>query len=194
MATPTAQKKPAAPKAAAPKTAPVAQASGKVRHSQAAQHPALLIMRIRGSSHSRHTVEQALHQLHLNRRCHATIANAKNAPRGVLQKVKDYVAWGPADAATIELLLTKRGELKRGQKMTDATLAKTYSGYKTISELANALASGKVYLAQVEGVQPCIRLTPPKGGFGGTIKTPVNSKGALGDHGDKISKLAASMV
>ena len=97
-----------------------AKIAKRVRHETTPQPPSLIIIRVRGSSHSRHTVETALHQLHLNRRCHATIANVKNAQPGVLQKVKDYVTWGPADAKTIELLLSKRGETRNGQKLTDA--------------------------------------------------------------------------
>ena len=98
--------------------------------------------------------------------------------KGMLVKVKDYIAWGPIDEETYELLIQKRGKAYEG-RLTDR---KEKYHYKTLS------FSGKHYL-------PYFNLNPPKKGFGiKGIKVAYNAGGSLGNRGEKINDLIKRMV
>ncbi|MFQ5406549.1 MAG: uL30 family ribosomal protein [Candidatus Micrarchaeia archaeon] len=133
---------------------------------------AFLVIRIRGRMQTRATVEHALKQMHLTRKNHAVILPANTLAKGTLNKVKDYVAWGPANEETTRQLLENR--------------------MPKIAKHAKELSDGKTALAKINKAKPVIRLQPAKGGFG-SIKQP-KPKGVLGNQGENINKLALKMI
>lgn len=151
----------------------------------------IAILRIRGSMETRGTTERGLRNIHLTRKNHCVLLGYNLTLRGILLQCKDFITWGEVDEKTVVQLLTARGVLDGGIKLTDSEISKR-SKYKSIAEFANALMGGSAKFSEVRGLKPLFRLHPPARGFGG-IKTPY-PKGALGFRKDGISGLIQKMV
>lgn len=152
----------------------------------------LLVVRLRSSVNVRHDIRLTLESLNLTRVNHATIVPDSAVFRGMLQKVKDYVAFGAVDADAALELLAKRGRLAGDRPITDDHLAQ-HSGHASLKEYATALAEGRARLGDVADIKPIMRLAPPRKGHEG-IKHSFRSGGALGDRGERIKDLALRMV
>ncbi|MBS7643323.1 50S ribosomal protein L30 [Candidatus Bathyarchaeota archaeon] len=153
----------------------------------------LAVIRIRGSVGVRCDVEETLKMLRLTKVNHAVLV--ANAPTylGMLRKVKDYVTWGEVSLDAVKLLLRERGELRGGQKLTDA-LVRCELGYSSIDELAEAIYGLEVMLHDIPNLKPVFRLHPPRGGFKRTKRRPIGSNGESGYRGEAINKLLARMI
>jgi len=95
----------------------------------------------------------------------------------MLQKVKDYVAYGEIDAKTFALLIEKRAQLIDKKKKTDA------------KKVVDELEKGKKY--ESLNLKPFFRLHPPRGGIKSKAHFP---KGVLGNHRGKINELVLRML
>jgi large subunit ribosomal protein L30 len=95
------------------------------------------------------------------------------------------------DAPTVETLLQTRGRVLGDAPLTEEYL-KTNSAYASISEFAQALASGETKLREVPGLKPVLRLHPPRKGHK-TTKRTFNQGGALGYYGQEINTLLYKM-
>ncbi len=111
----------------------------------------------------------------------------------MIQKVKDYVAWGEISEDMLEVLLEGRGRLEGGKRLTEEYL-KENTPFSTIKELAHLLYEGKVNMKDLKEYQikPVFRLHPPRKGHKG-IKRSVKQGGELGYHGAKINELLYKM-
>jgi large subunit ribosomal protein L30 len=159
---------------------------------KAASTPAMAIVRIRGTARIRHDIRMTMDQLKINRPNYCVIVPVNDSMNGMLHKAKDYVAYGEVDALTVEALLSSRGRIEGNKPLTDAHVAAN-SKYKTISELANAVAKGETRLAEVKGAKPLFRLSPPRGGFEGN-KRHWTVGGSLGYRGKDINELIKRMI
>jgi large subunit ribosomal protein L30 len=153
----------------------------------------VLAIRVRGQVRVRPQIEDTLKKLQLNKLHHAKLIKATSSLQGMIDKAKDYITWGEVEADLIELLLSKRGRLSGNRRLTDAYVKKN-SSYSSISAFAKALASGKASLADVEGLKPIFRLTPPKKGFRGKKYYSVGMGGITGYRGADIEQLATRMI
>lgn len=147
-------------------------------------------VRIRGSVNVREEMEEALHRLRLDRPNHCALLPETEAYLGMLRKVKDLIAYGQVDAATVALLLKKRARLEGGKRLTEEAVKQL--GYGSAEELAQALVEGKVALKDIPGLSPVLRLRPPSGGY-----KPVKRhypEGSLGDWGLSINQLLRRMA
>jgi large subunit ribosomal protein L30 len=108
----------------------------------------------------------------------------------MLQKVKDYVAWGDVDSETLSVLLEKRGMLEGRKRLTSAYV-KDRTAFDDIDSLAKAVADGKATLRDVPELKPVLRLHPPRKGHKG-LKKPF-PEGVLGFHGRDINELLFTM-
>jgi large subunit ribosomal protein L30 len=129
--------------------------------------------------------------LRLNQINHCVVVPDTPNYRGMIQKVKDYVAWGPISGATLAVILENRGKLVGGDKLTDEYVSKN-SSYRNIAEFAEAIASGNAKIADMPGLNPVFRLHPPRKGHAG-LKRTFQQGGALGNYGEDISKLVEKM-
>jgi large subunit ribosomal protein L30 len=101
----------------------------------------------------------------------------------MLRRVKEEVAWTKADAGIVKELLEKRGR-KTGYKPLDKSdLPKEY---KSMDDLAAAIAENKVSISKLEGIKPWFALSPPKGGFKRKTKTQYGQQGVLGDDSELV--------
>jgi large subunit ribosomal protein L30 len=144
---------------------------------------AYLVVRIKGTVNIPQWARMTLDGLNLDRRFRATIVPESDEYLGMLRRVKEEVAWTKADAGIVKELLEKRGR-KTGYKPLDKSdLPKEY---KSMDELASAIAENKVSMSKLEGIKPWFALSPPKGGFKRKTKTQYAQQGVLGDDGELV--------
>jgi len=126
----------------------------------------IAVIRIHGMTNMDRRLEDTLSRLRLRRKLVCVLIDEKDHIRmGMLNSVKEYVAFGKIDDALVKELVEKRGELK---------------------------AENKGKKKSIETVKPFFRLHPPIGGFRKSTKQSV-PKGILGKHED-ISKLLLRML
>ncbi len=150
-----------------------------------------VVVRLRGSSGVRESINTTLAVHRLTRRYHATLIPLTIYTQGKLQQVKDYIAWGPIDASTLEKLIAKR-LLVRGKPPTDAFFKEL--GAANAGELATSLIAGSVPLSRFQsaGAPLPFRLHPPRKGL--VSQKQAHPRGSLGYWGDAINSLVKSML
>ena len=110
---------------------------------------------------------------------------------GMIRKVKDYVAYGVAEADVLATVLESRGRLTADEKLTDAYV-KENSQYADIESFAKAICAGEAEITDLPGLKPVLRLHPPRKGYK-SIKRTYQQGGALGNYGAEINGLVYRM-
>ena len=151
------------------------------------------IIRLRGSVDIRPETKYTLDLLRLRRVNHCVIADENAYTKGMIQKVKDYVAWGEISEESLETLLKSRGRLEGGKRLSEEYL-KDNTSFLSIKDVVTALLDGSVTMKELISykIKPVFRLHPPRKGHKG-IKRTVKEGGELGYHGDKINELLFKM-
>ena len=151
------------------------------------------IIRLRGSVDIRPEIQYTLKLLRLHRVNHCVIADENAYTNGMIQKVKDYVAWGEISEDALETLFETRGRLEGGKRLTEEYL-KDNTSFASIKDVITALLEGSVTMKDLIAykIKPVFRLHPPRKGHKG-IKRSVKEGGELGYHGDKINELLYKM-
>jgi large subunit ribosomal protein L30 len=144
---------------------------------------AYLVVRIKGTVNIPTWAQTTLDGLNLDRRFRATIVPESDEYLGMLRKVKEVVAWTKADVSIVKELLEKRGRKTGYKPITKSDLPKEY---KSIDDLATAIAENKVAISKLEGIKPWFALSPPKGGFRRKTKTQYAQNGVLGEDGELV--------
>jgi large subunit ribosomal protein L30 len=147
------------------------------------------IVRLRGEVNLRPGAKSTLEMLRIHSVNHCIVVKEDAHYRGMIQKVKDYVAWGKIDDDTLAFLLEKRGRLSGNRRLTEQFL-KENTSYGSFKELACAVSSGAVSLKDLE-IKPIFRLHPARKGLR-TIKKTAQQGGDLGfrtDLADLIRKM-----
>ena len=70
----------------------------------------IAVVLVRGHIGSRHDIRQTLNLLRLYRKNYCVVVPDNECFRGMINKAKDYITYGPIDAETEKLLVEKRGE------------------------------------------------------------------------------------
>lgn len=139
---------------------------------------AYLVVRIKGTVNIPHWAKTTLDGLNLDKRYRATVVPDSPESLGMLRRVKDIVAWTKADASIVKDLLEKRGRKTGYKPLTSSDLPKEY---KSIDDLASAIADNKISISKLEGIKPWFALNPPRGGFKRKTKTQYAQAGVLGE-------------
>lgn len=143
---------------------------------------AYLVVRIKGTVNIPQWAKTTLDGLNLDKRFRATIVPESPESLGMLRKVKDVVAWTKADAGIVRELLEKRGRKAGYRPITQSDLPKEY---RSMDELASAIAENKVAMSKLGGgIKPWFALNPPRGGFKRKTKTQYTQAGMLGEDGE----------
>jgi len=142
---------------------------------------AYLVVRIKGTVNIPHWAQITLDGLNLDKRFHATIVPESPEYLGMLRRVKEVVAWTKADTGIVKELLEKRGRKAGYKPITKSDIPKEY---RSIDELASAIAENKVAISKIEGLKPWFALNPPRGGFKRKTKTQYAQDGVLGEDGE----------
>ena len=152
----------------------------------------LVAVKVRGEISAQREAKDTLAMLHLSHSNHAVLIDSRPSFLGMLQRVQAYVTWGEASKETVTLMLKERGKLAGGKAMTEEYAQKI--GYKSLDDLAEAIANCKVEHWKLESVQHVFRLRPPKKGFKGKTKKSYRAGGEAGYRGEAINKLVKRMV
>ncbi len=153
----------------------------------------ICVVRIRGAHGMNRKIQYTLHLFNLYSVNHCTLVRSNPSVLGMLQKTKDYIAFGEIDLAATKKLLHKRALLTGSKPLTDEHVRQN-TVYKSVDDLAKALYEGKITLKEIKDLKPVFRLHPPRGGFKGSIKKPIGAGGALGNVKDKINVYLDRMV
>ncbi|MGZ7133803.1 MAG: 50S ribosomal protein L30 [Halobacteriota archaeon] len=148
------------------------------------------VVKMRSITKTKPDVRRTLELLNLDRTNHCVLVEDNAHYNGMLQKVKDYVAWGDVDGETLGVLLEKRGMLEGRKRLTSAYV-KDRTAFDDIDSLAKAVADGRATLRDVPQLKPVLRLHPPRKGHKG-LKKPF-PEGVLGFHGSDINELLFTM-
>lgn len=149
------------------------------------------VVRMRGQVNVRDSIEDTLKMLRLHRINHCVVLQENAHNKGMIQKVKDYVAYGKIDGTTLAQMLKNRGKLEGGHKLTDEYIAEN-TDFKSIEDFAQAVYEGRATFKDVPKLKPVIRLHPPRKGHAG-IKRSKQMGGVLGNHDEEIGLLLNKM-
>jgi large subunit ribosomal protein L30 len=153
-----------------------------------------IVVRARSNVKVEHSIRETMDMLNLTRVNHAVIIPENAQYKGMLQKAKDYITWGDADAELVDKMISGRGRLIGDKPVSDADV-KEGTDYSSIKEFSSAIAAGNATVKDMAELKRVFRLHPPRGpkGWGGLKRTYVIG-GALGARGEDISALVERMI
>ena len=153
-----------------------------------------IVVRARSDVKVERSIRETMGMLNLTRVNHAVIIPENAQYKGMLQKAKDYITWGNADADLVEKMITERGRLVGDKPITDEYVNEN-TDFSSIKEFAAAIVAGDATVKDLPEMKRVFRLHPPVGpkGWGGLKRTFVVG-GALGARGDEISALVERMI
>ena len=118
-----------------------------------------IVVRARSDVKVERSIRETMGYMNLTRVNHAVIIPDNPQYRGMLQKAKDYITWGEADAGMVERMLAERGRMVGDAPLTDAIVAE-HTDYKNISEFAKAITAGEAQVKDIPGLKRVFRLHP----------------------------------
>ena len=121
------------------------------------------VVQVRGVVNTRREIKDTLKMLRLHHINHCVLIPETPAYMGMIRKVKDYVAYGVAEADVLATVLESRGRLTADEKLTDAYV-KENSQYADIESFAKAICAGEAEITDLPGLKPVLRLHPPRKG------------------------------
>jgi len=149
------------------------------------------VVRLRGQVNVRYTIEDTMKMLRLHKVNHCVLVPEDPHFKGMVLKVKDYVAYGKVDTKTLVEILESRGRLEGDDRLTEEYIREN-TAYDSIQAFAEAVIEGKAFLKDVPKLKPVFRLHPPRKGHAG-IKRTVQQGGVLGNHDININVLLHKM-
>ncbi len=151
------------------------------------------IIRLRGSVNTSPNIQHTLELLRLHKVNHCVLVDENAYYKGMIQKAKDYIAWGEISESSVELLLKYRGRLEGGKRLTDDYI-RVKTSFSALSDFAHNLYGGLITQQDLKAlkIKPVFRLHPPRKGHRG-IKRTVRQGGMLGYHGATINDLLLKM-
>lgn len=155
--------------------------------------PLLAVIRVKGTVNVPRAVKDTLKMLRLYKRNHMVLVENSKPILGMLKKAQHYITWGEIDKETLALVLERRARLRGNKRLTKEALSKI--GFNSYEELAESLLNKELKLKDIyKYIKPVFRLTPPSGGFKGTIKKLYSEGGELGYRGSDINSLIRRMI
>jgi len=152
-------------------------------------------IRIRGAPGMKRTILDTLKMLRMFKVNHGVLIWGEKSYLGMLNKCKDYIAFGEIDEKTLTRLLRVRGRIEGNKPLTDEHI-KNLTQYKNTKELAKALLKGEIQYRtrDIYKIKPVFRLHPPKKGYRGSIKKHYGEGGTLGYVKNYINELLYKMI
>jgi large subunit ribosomal protein L30 len=144
---------------------------------------AYLVVRIKGTVNIPYWANTTLDNLNLDKKFRATIIPENPETLGMLRKIKEVVAWVSIDAHIVREILEKKGRKDGFKPLKESDIPKEY---KSMDDLASAIADNRITLSKLERIKPWFALSPPKGGFKRKTKTQYSQKGVLGENKELI--------
>lgn len=137
----------------------------------------ILVIRISGLVEIPTEVSETLYRINLRNKYTAILLKPTKENISLLNKIRNYVAYGEIDKKTLLELIEKRGKPSTKNKVDSA---------KVVEQIE------KKDLADL-GLKPYFRLHPARGGINSKSHFPIK-KGVLGDNKEKINDLVRRML
>ncbi|KYC48043.1 MAG: 50S ribosomal protein L30P [Candidatus Methanofastidiosum methylothiophilum] len=150
----------------------------------------LAVVRVRGRVDVRNDIHDTLKMLNLTKSNHCVIIDDRESFLGMLQKVKDYVTYGPIDSTTLSKLIIKWGRLEGDVRITEEYV-KEKTG-KDLETFCKDFLEFKNELSDLD-LKKVFRLHPPHKGYEAT-KKPYTLGGTLGPRDVEINGLIQKMI
>jgi len=162
-------------------------------HAKDLRDVLLVVIRIRGDAKKPHWMKKTMEILRLHRKYHAVLVKATPDMNGMLNKIKDFIAFGTVTKETLTEMLKTKSKLT-GHKPFDQKSMTALTGCATFEDLADALMNFSITWKDIKHVVPVFRLHPARGGFFKGIKVQWGQGGVLGFHANGIDKLLMRMI
>lgn len=133
----------------------------------------IAVIRIKGLIGIPIDIKETLDKLRLKRKYTCVVLEEKKDIIGMVEKLRDYVAYGRISDEDFKELLDKRAKPVDKKKKPDHF---KFEGKESFGK---------------HNVKPFFRLHPPRGGIKSKLHYP---RGVLGNHGDKIGALLRRML
>jgi large subunit ribosomal protein L30 len=104
------------------------------------------VVRLRGDVRVRPEIQDTLKMLRLHSVNHCVVIGETPHYKGMVQKTKDYIAWGTTDAESLTTLLSLRGRIEGGERLTQEYMDECELG--PVSDFAEKVCSGDASAAQ----------------------------------------------
>jgi len=151
---------------------------------------AYLVVRMRGTVNVPYWADTTLESLNLAKKFRATIVPESTEYSGMLNRVRQLVAWCRVDNDTVKALLDKKGRKTASQVLKESDIPKEYSN---LDKLADDIANDAVVFSKLEGIKPWFALNPPRGGFKKSVKKQTTQNGILGENNSLIELVKKMM-
>lgn len=138
----------------------------------------IVVIRISGHVDKTQAQEETLFRMRLRKKFTAVLLKPTPQTKKLLQKVRNFVAYGDIDSQTLKMLVENRGLSAEPGKKIDVEKVVTGVETKSLSQL---------------GLKPYFRLHPPRGGIDSKLHFGTK-KGVLGDNKAEINKLIRRML
>jgi len=139
----------------------------------------IVAIRISGPIKLKASIEETLSRLRLKRKFSCVVFKPTKENIGMINKVRDFVAYGEVKKETFEKLIEKRGQLIDKKKKIDP------------KRIYDEIENGKKYVDL--NLKPFFRLHPPRGGM--DVKRGFgDKKGVLGNNKEHINELLERML
>ncbi len=149
----------------------------------------LVAIRVRGRTGIKPDLKYTLDLLNLTRINHCAVYKNDDKNKGMLLKVKDYVAYGEISEENFAKMVIKRGRLIGDKRINSEFI--TSIKEKDMDSFIKNLFTGKTTLTGL-GIKKVFRLHPPKGGYKSTKHS--YPRGSLGYMGEEVNGLLKRMI
>lgn len=140
----------------------------------------ICVIRIHGQIGLKRWINETLNRLRLRRKYSCIVlTNPKKETLGMVNRVRNFIAFGEINDKTFEKLIQERGQL------IDKNKKDKFDAKKIVEELKK----GKKY--EDLNLKPFFRLHPPRKGINTKKHFP---EGVLGNHKEKINNLLERML
>lgn len=152
----------------------------------------LAVVRVRGHAQVRKKVKDTLRMLRLTKPHYCTMVDDDSSHKGMLEKVKEMVTWGPIKPEVLEKLIREKGEFEGGKSVSDENI-QDITSFDSIEDLTKAIHENGFDLEEIKDFRNVFRLHPPRKGYG-TLNRAFEHGGATGDRGEEINELILRMI
>ncbi|KAF7682812.1 60S ribosomal protein L7 [Astathelohania contejeani] len=157
-----------------------------------------LVVRIRGVNNVPPKERKIMELFRLNKQYSAVFVRNNKSIKQMLQKVRNYVAWGTIDIHLLRELIYKRGSCKINGKhanITSEVIEDAFDGeLRCMEELVYHIYYGTPFFKAVNRFLWPFALQCPRGGFKGRKAKDFVMGGSTGNHYELIGELVKRMI
>lgn len=153
-----------------------------------------LVVRMKGTVNIPNWAKTTLDNLHLQKKFRATLIPENEQTLGMLQKIKEVVAWTSVEESFIREFIEKKGRYSSSKLLSSNTESKKdEKNAPDIDSMISDISKNESFLSKISGLKPWFALNPPKGGFKRKSKTLYSQNGILGENHELLDLVKRMM-